>query len=717
MTASTDHTPQPTLFGHPRALYVLFFAEMWERFSYYGMRALLMLYMTQYLMYNPGEAGGVYGDYTGLVYLTPLLGGFLADRYLGMRRAIILGGLTMALGHALMAVDDRGMPDNWFLYGALACLVVGNGLFKPNISTLVGALYPPGDTRRDGGFTIFYMGINIGAFLAPLGCGWVGQKTWGEVKDLGLFQALEPAIRVVLGGKPLTDGTALWHLGFGVAAIGMLLGLVVFWWGAKRYLGDLGVAPARGSGAGQEVVAPLLPAQRRTLAIVGVTGLLFVVFMVWAKVTATREPPKAPTNVDELAATVAVSGRADLRDLIGKAELALTGTVVRVRDTETAEGPARALTLRPTEVLVGDVSNQELIVLVALRPVVKGKSVDLTPAVDRLVPGGEALLYLSAPLASGLRLPVALSGEALLTRTTLSGQSRLVGGTSDATRRVEGELTDCDVPEGLTCYDPASWSTRTALALAHLTKSPSTLLVGIRAAIWPVAGVTVLLIFTLLMLQTRGGETSKVGVIFAIGVFVMVFWAAFEQAGSSLTLFAEERSRLDLWGVAFESSMFQAVNPWCIILLGPVFTAIWSWLAARGREPSTPMKMAFGLGFNGLGYALMIGAAYAGAGGVKVSALWLIAFYTLQTMGELCLSPVGLSLVTKLAPHRFAAMLMGVWFLANAFANKLAGLGAEKIESMGPLDFFVFITLVLGGATAVLVLLVPRLRRWMGGVH
>ncbi len=506
---------EKTFLGHPVGLYVLFFTEMWERFSYYGMRALLILYMIDFLKFSKEEAGGVYGDYTGLVYLTPLLGGFLADRYLGLRRSIILGAILMAIGQGFLALGY--MRHLSLFYLGLIFLIVGNGLIKPNISTLVGQLYKPGDARRDSAFTIFYMGINVGATLAPLICGTIGQKY-------------------------------SWHWGFGLAGIGMILGLMMFLWG-QRYLGDRGIHSARKVAQEGEKLEPMTPDEK---------------------------------------------------------------------------------------------------------------------------------LRLYAVLGAGFAAAVAY-----------------------------------------------------AVSTYVRADSPS-VLSALRALLWPVAGTFVAAIWVFLMGRTRGIERKRVNTIFLLGLFVSVFWAGFEQAGSSLTLFAEYSTELvDSWvtrsvdaflrlfGSSFaklESSNFQSVNAFSIVLFAPLFSMMWIWLARRGREPSTPVKMGIGIFFLALGFVVIFAGAVLSGGGKRVSPNWLITLYVLHTFAELSLSPVGLSMVTKLAPERFGAMIMGVWFLSNAMGNKLAGFASSKYDALGPSNLFGVVALVLIATGLALFVLVPLLKRMMGGV-
>jgi POT family proton-dependent oligopeptide transporter len=480
---------QETLFGHPVGLYTLFFAEMWERFSYYGMRALLVFYMIKgFLGMNDGRAYAVYGAYTALVYATPFVGGILADRLLGARRAVVWGGLLMAAGHAMMTVERE-----WAFYAALALLVCGNGFFKPNISAIVATLYPPDDTRRDGGYTLFYMGINLGAALAPLVCGYVGE-TYG------------------------------WHYGFGLATLGMLTGVAVF-------------------------VAPV----RITQAMILCGALATSASLFWLQNSAWQ--------------------------------LAVNGFVA-----------------------------------VAL-------AVAALCAVVALARGG-------LPADAG-RPPAAASGRSLA---------------------------------------PIALSVAVALPLVALCVRQSTV-AGVVLAVFG-GGALAYLLFE--ALRCERVERERMLVALVLMFFSMLFWAFFEQAGSSINNFTDRNvDRAFGAGGLVPASTFQATNPVFILLFGLAFTALWSWLAARRAEPSTPVKFALGLFQLGLGFgALWLGAERADANGM-VSAAWLVLGYLLHTTGELCVSPVGLSMVTRLAPARIVSTVMGGWFLATAFSQYLAGLIAQ----------------------------------------
>jgi len=427
--------------NQPKGLFLLFFVEMWERFSYYGMRAILVLYMIKHLMFSTEQAGQLYGWYTGLVYLTPLIGGYIADRYLGQRKCILIGGLLMAAGEFTLA-----MPSISFFYMALGLLIVGNGFFKPNISTVVGSLYEENDPRRDAGFTIFYMGINLGAFFSPLICGTLGEKVG-------------------------------WHWGFIAAGVGMLLGMTMYMWGQKALLGD----------------KCMLPASKRT-------G---------------------------------------------------------------------------------------------------------TDAVD------------DKPLTSI--------------------------------------------------------------------------------------------------------EKQRMAVIFIMVFFCIFFWSAFEQAGSSLTLFADRETNrmisIGSWSWVMPASYFQSVNPLIIFMFAPFFSKMWLKLGELGKEPSTPIKFVMGLGMLAVGFVVMIVAAGVYKQSGPVSIMWLIGAYFFHTMGELCLSPVGLSLVTKLAPAKFASLMMGTWFLSSFAANFVGGFFAGNYDAMDHTLFYMVPTGTAIGAAILLLIITPKLKKWMHGVN
>lgn len=494
--------------GHPRGLYLLFMTEMWERFSYYGMRAIFVLYMTKMLLMDDAEASQIYGSYTGLVYLTPLLGGYLADRFLGNRRSIEIGGVLMALGQFVMffSASTSGSSAITLMWIGLTMLIIGNGFFKPNISTMVGQLYPKGDRRVDSAFTIFYMGINLGAFFAPLICGTLAEKVdykWG----------------------------------FLAAGIGMVIGLITFILQKNQLLVDDEKKPIG------------MPTNKFGIAQVGlVLGSIAIIFFLMNFKTMFQS---------------------DL-DIIGY------------------------------------------------------------------------LIY-----GAMIVMPLIV-------------------------------LTD-----------------------KSLTKE----------------------------------ERERIMVIFILAFFVIFFWGAFEQAGASLTIFADRQTDRNLFGWEMPASYFQSVNPLAIILLAPLFSSLWLRLGNRGMEPSSPKKMALGLALVSLGYVVIAFAVYGLGLMDKVSMFWLIGLYVIHTMGELCLSPIGLSMVSKLSPMRFSSLLMGTWFLANAAANKFAGTLSALIPGSGEdgqgakityflgfeitnlFDFFLVFIVMCGVAALILFAMSRWLEKKMHGVN
>ena len=434
-------------FGHPRGLSTLFFTEMWERFSYYGMRAFLILYMVAPaasggLGFTDARAASIYGTYTGSAWAASILGGVVADRLLGQFRTVLIGGIIIALGHFTLAFN--ALP---FFYTGLALIALGTGCLKPNVSTLVGSLYPRGDTRRDAGFSVFYMGINLGALFGPLIAGYLAQRVG-------------------------------WHIGFACAGVGMTAGLVQY-----------------------------------------------------------------------------VLGRGRLKDGIAR------------------------LSEKPAAV---------------------------------------------AATATGA---TASSGPGL----------------------------------------------------------------------------------------TRD-EWKRIGAIVIFFMAASLFWGGYEQAGSTLNLFADRYTRLEVFGFAFPSSWFQSVQPVFVILLAPVFG--WLWLKLGRREPSVPAKFAIGLLFMSLSFMVLIPAgALASSSGARVSPLWLVVAFFVSEIGELCVSPIGLSAVTKLAPLRIVGVMMGVWFLSNAFGNKLAGWAAGFFSSMPLNQLFTITTVVLLVAALVMFAVIKPSRALMGDVR
>jgi POT family proton-dependent oligopeptide transporter len=488
-----------SFFGHPAGLSTLFFTEMWERFSYYGMRAILLLYMTKAfteggLALDEKYAGLIYGTYVSSVWYLPLPGGWLADRILGARRAVLIGAIVIACGHYSMAINSK-----LTFYAGLILIACGTGLLKPNISAMVGQLYSEEDKRRDSGFSIFYTGINLGAFLAPLLVGFLAQSQTFKnfIASLGL------------------DPNSSWHWGFGAAGVGMTLGIIQYVLGQKK------------------------------LAAVG------------------RKP--------------------DISSRTAHAE-------------------------------------------------------------------GEGVDYLTLALA-------------------------LIGGVIGAVLgRVYGEA-------------------------------------------WPLSAIfpTVVGFFFGYLLgiirHLKGEEFRRVLVIFILFVFSILFWMTYEQAGSSLTLFADRLTSTTIFGWTYPSSWFQAVPALFVIIFASIIGALW--LKLGDRQPSSPGKFTIGLFFAGIAFVVIAFAATL-AGSGRVSPMWLVLVYFLQTIGELCLSPVGLSTTTKLAPQRMVGLMLGVWFLSISIGSYIAGLatglfaGNDNRALTRGFGIFAGITLL---AAIILAVLTPLIKR------
>ncbi|MDO5295604.1 MAG: peptide MFS transporter [bacterium] len=519
--------PAPDKKKQPKGLYILFGTEAWERFSYYGMRAILVLYLCDAVMnggkaYSRADALALYGIYTGLVYLTPMIGGYLADRFLGARKAIIIGGITMALGELCMAFPA-------LLYPALALLIIGNGFFKPNISNIVGGLYDDNDPRRDGGFTIFYMGINLGAFFSPLVCGTLASM-YG------------------------------YRWGFIAACLGMVIGQIIFNLGFKHY-GLTGYPPD------MKYVKPGTPLR----------------FKDWFDIFA---------YIAAIGAIIAAS------IFIGKAA----------------------------------------------------------------VPNN-----INAPL------PIAVAIFALAA-VALSFTSKKNSGS------------------------PVPSASQAAIEAATAAPAGSSKMV---------LGFTV-------------EEWQRIAVIVILSCFVIFFWMGFEQAGGSMTLFAEQKTDRAVGSFTIPASYFQAVNPFIICTFAPLFSMMWYAWDNSKYKISTPYKMVIGLFFLSLGFVVMYIAdgrvVLDSAGNVSqgVSPWWLASVYFLHTMGELCLSPVGLSMVTKLSPQRIMSVMMGFWFLSSAAANYMAGMLETLLSSTG-MNMWHFLILSSAGAGVFLLCLCPILKKWMHG--
>jgi proton-dependent oligopeptide transporter, POT family len=722
-------------FGHPGGLFALFFAEMWERFSYYGMRALLVFYMIKgFLGYGDKEAYAVYGAYTALVYMTPFFGGLLADRLLGQRRAVILGGLLMASGHLMMTIENSTA-----FFTALALLIVGNGFFKPNISTIVGALYPPGSPKRDGGFTIFYMGINLGAAMSPLLCGYVGE-TYG------------------------------WHYGFGLATIGMLLGLAVF----------VNWIPPGSAGA-----PPKLERLRQRPVYVSQALVLLGAFAAATALIIYR-----PTNYFSISVNIFVAVALVMAGIV--ACLALRhekGGFI------TLEWATYGATIVSVPVIVLFVSG-----FAPLRA--DGKALVIVPDkyIFRLQYNETARNQLDAlEKAIKKRAPDAVSKVATETQSLL-GESRLalehtyvmqkaivpaIGGDWESAK-VKLEEVRSEIPK-------TPFKSILAVLLQESSKPAGFMLV--------LAGIIALGYLGYHTFRLDLVPRQRMYVALILTFFSMLFWAFFEQAGSSVNNFTDrnvdrvvgestaiadqdvgrivelqptqsqlgysnggkqftltdldqirdnqkavDASKTDFtipWTVSpdnigmqiserereIPASVFQAVNPVCILVFGLLFTALWMYLGKRGLEPSTPIKFALGLLQLALGFgAFWYGAQSADDRGMVVLG-WLLLGYLLQTTGELCLSPVGLSMITKLSPGFLVSTMMGMWFLATAYSQFLAamiaqftGVGhggedstipipSETVSVYGEVFGNIAITAMISGV--ICLALAPLLKRWM----
>lgn len=661
--------------GHPPGLFLLFFVEMWERFSFYGMRALLTFYLIKgFLKASDDEAYAIYGAYGALVYATPYLGGMLADRYLGARMAVIWGGILMAAGHLLMSIEAE-----WALFGALGLLIVGNGFFKPNISTMVGSLYPQKSSKRDAGFTIFYMGINLGAALAPLVCGYVGE-TYG------------------------------WNYGFGIATVGMLLGIATF------------VAPgaaARGlivltsiaivitmftTTAGDKTQTLLnLPI---ALALLGAGAISFIKLGKGSTPAGMGLPRDEHGNVVEprmmipimVGTVAAVLPLAYLVKNHGYAGWALNvmgalafGSIILSATRSNAVERGRLtviLILCFFSMLFWAFFEQA------------GSSVNnfTDRNVDRVVDGTpvkEGQTYSDVPVTQEF-LGIDVAGRMWTLSDVEIAQKSATQGHGMAV--LEFKATADDVAKGVTVDNKAvvkgnsyryfvSWREFAANTPAPLARTAPT-------DTWP--------------------DVSE----------------AEKSSGGLITFIADSgdvQQGLDINGNEIKASVYQAANPTFILLFGPLFS--WLWGALGRRDPSAGVKFGLGLGQLGLGFACFwMGASSADSNGM-VAMSWLLTGYLLQTTGELCLSPVGLSLVTKLSPVRVVSTIMGAWFLATAFSHllaagiaKMTGVseGAEGNVIPPPLEtvavygnVFGFIALAALASGAVVFALSPWLKSMM----
>jgi POT family proton-dependent oligopeptide transporter len=498
-----------SFFGHPRGLATLFFTEMWERFSYYGMRALLVLFMVATVEkggmgLDDKTAGAIYGLYAMLVYLLALPGGWLADKLLGLRKAVFYGGIIIALGHILLALP---FTETFFL--GLLCIVIGTGFLKPNISSLVGQLYSVTEqAKRDAGFSIFYMGINLGAFTSPFITGYLGEKI-------------------------------NWHYGFAAAGLGMIIGVIQYK-ATEHYLGNIGLQPSLEGTEGEN--RKTMSAVRKGLWVAGAALLTFVILLM-----------------------------------------------------------THTLTVNPVRIAQA-------------------------------------------------------SGIVILT------------------------------------------------------------------------SVILYFLYIFIFEKFTVDEKKKLGVILILFFFSSVFWAGYEQQGSSLNLFAKRYTDLHLFGWEMPAAWLQAAPPIFVVIFSLVFAWLWVWLSKRNLDPGTPAKFSFGLIFTGLGFAVMMWAAWRviadGVVGPEASPGWLIITYLLHTFGEICLYPVGLSAVTKLSPRKVGGQMMGVWFMSLAFGNLIAGLFAGEFDenaiAANPqllVDLFWTVVKITCSAGLLILIFSKPIRRLMGNIR
>jgi proton-dependent oligopeptide transporter, POT family len=631
LTASEPTESTPTLFGHPTGLYNLFFAEMWERFSYYGMRALLVLYMLKgFLQYNDKRAYAVYGAYTALVYMTPFFGGLLADRLLGARIAVIIGGVLMAFGHLVMMWQNATS-----FYVALTLLIIGNGFFKPNISAIVGTLYPPASRRQDGGFTIFYMGVNLGAAMSPLLCGYIGEK-YG------------------------------WHLGFGLATIGMMVGLAVF-------------------------VMPNLVTQALIALAAGASAIALFRYHIDNSAAILLNTFVAACLMASAVISIIALSRGGLPAAAGR----FRGGAVPLRKIGIVLGGV-ALLIPVVTLFVSEFSvirDGEPLSLIGEKYIEEFRDTDSSTRV--LEDGTEEIVrsrvrVIGAVLLDEVSRPAGL----LLTITFLPAFGFLILQTVRLNTVARHRMFVVLI---MTFFSLLFWA-----LFEQAGSSLNTFADRNVDRVSESSAITEDDVGSVIQLeptQEQLGYTNG-GVMFtmdqldklrapspadasaddlspdhdAVADTLKIEWAVDGQnVGMGIASRDDE----------LPASVFQSVNPVCILIFGLVFSALWTYMGVRGREPSIPVKFSMGLLQLGLGFGVMwYGTTQAGPRGM-MSAQWLVLGYMLHTTGELCLSPVGLSMVTKLSPKVLVSTVMGAWFLATAMSQYLAAIISQftKVES------------------------------------
>ena len=689
-----------TLFGHPTGLFTLFFAEMWERFSFYGMRALLLFYMIKgFLGYGDKDAYAVYGAYTALVYMTPFFGGMLADRLLGARRAVVLGGLLMAAGHLMMSVES-----DMAFFLALALLIVGNGFFKPNISTIVGSLYPQGSPKRDAGFTIFYIGINLGAAMSPLLCGYIGE-TYG------------------------------WHYGFGLATLGMLTGLAVFV-APVRITQVLIMSGALAASVGLFYFRPDNVFSIGVNIFVGIS-LLIAGVIAWVALGRGGLPEEAGAPSDRQRLRKRVAGLVSTEwavYLISLLALPVFALLVSAN---------RNVTVIPSAIINSLKSSGYAAVQVSADIIAQMS----TPAgLILMLSGLAALVYLGVETFRLEKVPrermfvvLILTFFSMLFWAFFEQAGSSVNNFTDRNvDRVAEQrlLTEDDLGKTVTFRIPAQTGDSELMKLpllsqeqlGHRNSSPAMkhqIEAAIRTEEKRKGKFTGKEIDQLVDSAKKEDRLTMSGLTY--------LRAAAGRAGGSDTLewvVTPGNVGMAIGGSESPASVFQAVNPVYILIFGIAFSALWAFLGRIDLEPSTPFKFSLGLLQLGLGFgAFWYGAQSADERGMVLLS-WIFLGYLLQTTGELCLSPVGLSMVTRLSPGRLVSTVMGTWFLATAFSQFLAAIIAQftgvteggNEEALVPIpkdtvnvygDVFGTIALTAMGSAVVCFLLVPLLKRWM----
>ncbi len=670
MNNSQTEMSSPTLLGHPTGLFTLFFAEMWERFSYYGMRALLVFYMIKgFLGYGDSEAYAVYGAYTALVYMTPFFGGMLADRLLGARRAVILGGLLMAAGHLMMTIEN-----SLAFFIALALLICGNGFFKPNISTIVGTLYPPGSPKRDGGFTIFYMGINLGAAMSPLLCGYIGE-TYG------------------------------WHYGFGLATIGMLTGVAVFV--APSLISQTAMFLLAIAATLNVFVVPSVLADSPTFAmnlnfvllgLLTLVGFYSLMELGWAQLTESAVSKMiawfvlmsgsitaalclfkyCPDNPFSIGINIFVGVSLLIAALVACVAIYHGGL-----PKEAGAPPDAKRLQRP---LIGFISPEWITYIATAAAIAafvllvsgfapltednRGLTIISDSVIESIQGQGGPVMEVIAVVLREMSRP---AGLVLM----LSGAIAAVYLLFETIRLDKVPRERMIVALILIFFSMLFWSffEQAGSSVNNFTDRNVDRIIETRHITKDEVGTTIRIQPTQEQLGYRNGDT-----LFTIDVLDGLREEHKEDTGFEI----DWKVTKDNVGMGIgervreiPASTFQSVNPIFIIVFGLVFTMLWAVLASGGLEPSTPVKFALGLLQLGMGFgAFWYGAHTADERGM-VALVWLFVGYLFQTTGELCLSPVGLSMITKLSPARLVSTLMGAWFLATAFSQFLAAIIAQ----------------------------------------